>query len=115
MGPLGVVLIALGVLTAGAGWALARAERLTFGQGTLWVVAGAVLALAGFLRGAIAAALAGAGVRAPDVVLLLLILVAALALLVRQAMILSRVTVDLRRLASECAMLRHEEGERRGE
>lgn len=104
MGPIDAGLIVCGLIFGAAGWGLTRADRLTFGQGALCVLAGLGLALVGLLLDPLAAVLVSLGLAAPEGMILLLILAAGLALLLRQALALSRVSKELRRLATECAL-----------
>jgi len=104
MGPVGIGLIVCGLLFGAAGWGLTRADRLTFGQGALCVLAGVGLVLGGWLLNPLAAVLVSFGWSAPEGMIVLLILAAALALFLRQAVALSRVSKELRRLATQCAL-----------
>ncbi len=104
MDPIGIGLAACGVIFGAAGWGLTRGDRLTFGQGALCVLAGLGLVLVGALLGPLAAALAALGVPAAEGVVLVLIVAVGLALLLRQALAVSRISKELRRVATACAL-----------
>lgn len=103
-----LALIGTGVAFGGAGWGLARADRLTFGQGAQCVLGGGLLILLGFLRGWLpdgwSGAPAGARERYADCLGLVLLLAAALGAWLRQAVLAARTTKRLRQLATEYAL-----------
>jgi hypothetical protein len=104
MGLIGIGLSVCGLVFGATGWGLTRADRLTLGQGTLCVVAGLALVAGGCGLGPLAAMLDSLGVPKADGLVLLLILAAGLVLLLHQALALSRVSKQLRRLTTDRAL-----------